>query len=416
MRIAWKGPLAAEGGGVAYAGLQLVQGLRAAGVEIDCYLSIPLAKVPAVLREAAGIRLFCRPPRWEWDRWYSRTPMRAFVSDQVARGLAQRRLTKLIAEEHGRRPYDVLYQFSNIELFAARRLNGALPPIVVHPEVHAAGELVWHRREDGLAARAETRQRRLAVRAVLATRAARQLRDARLIRRLIAPSNVFAGHLASDYRIPLDRISVVPNPIDLDRFAPVRSASRNGHGRPVSVLFVSRLSTRKGVDLVVELSQRLADLAGEVCIDVVGDRSLWSDYRPLLADLRPGVGSYAGPLDSDGVAERYARADLLIQPSWYEPFALTVGEALASGIPVVASSEVGAAEGVDRACCAVFPAGDVDAFEAAVRELVDRIRRGEGAAISKLARSEAQRLFAIDRVADGVVHALALAAVEGASR
>jgi glycosyltransferase involved in cell wall biosynthesis len=323
---------------------------------------------------------------------------------------------KLVAEEHARRPYDVLYQFSNIELFAARRLNGALPPIVVHPEVHAAGELVWHRREDTLAARAESRQRRLAVRAILATRAARQSRDTRLVRRLIAPSRVFAGHLASDYDIPLDRISVVPNPIDLDRFAPARSTSRNGHGRQVTALFVSRLSTRKGVELVVELSQRLADLAGEVGIDVVGDRSLWSDYRPLLADLRAGIGSYVGPLDSDRVAERYARADLLIQPSWYEPFALTVGEALASGLPVVASNEVGAAEGVDRGCCVVFPAGDVDAFEAAVRGLVDRIRHGDGAAIAKLARSEAQRLFAINRVADGVVDALELAAVEGARR
>jgi glycosyltransferase involved in cell wall biosynthesis len=416
MRVAWKGPLAADGGGVAYAGLQLVQGLRDVGVEVDCYLSIPVAQVPSVLREQDGIRFFCRPPRWEWDRWYSRTPMRAFISDQAARGLAQRRLMKLIAEEHARRPYDVLYQFSNIELFGARHLGGALPPIVVHPEVHAAGELVWHRREDRLAARAETRQRRLAVRAVLAARTARQSRDLRLVRRVIAPSQVFAGHLASDYGIPLNRISVVPNPINLDRFAPSRSASSNGHGRPVTALFVSRLSTRKGVDLVVELSQRLADLRGEVCIDVVGDRSLWSDYRPLLADLRPGIGSYVGPLDPDRVAERYARADLLIQPSWYEPFALTVGEALASGVPVVASSEVGAAERVDRRCCAVFAAGDINAFEAAVRELVDRIRRGEGAAISRLARSEAHRLFSINRVAHGVVNALELAAVDGASQ
>jgi glycosyltransferase involved in cell wall biosynthesis len=416
MRVAWQGPLGAEEGGVAYAGLQLVHGLRASGVKIDCYSTVPADEVPSALREDDGIRFVCRPPRWKWDRWYSRTPMRAFITRQAARGLAQRRLMQLIAEEHARRPYDLLYQFSNIELFGVRRLQGALPPIVVHPEVHAAGELAWHRREDTLAARGETRPRRLAARAILAARAARQRRDIRLARRVIAPSHVFAAHLASDYGISLDRISVVPNPIDLERFAPVPSMSSNGRTKPLTVLFVSRLSTRKGVDLVVGVSHRLADLAGEVSIDIIGDRSLWSDYRPLLADLHPEIGSYVGPLEPAALAERYLRAGLLIQPSWYEPFALTVGEALASGVPVVASSEVGAVEDVDHGCCTVFTAGDLDAFEAAVRALVDRIRGGEGEAISRLARTEAQRLFSVHRVAGDVVEALELAALAGRAR
>ena len=415
MRVAWQGPLGAEEGGVAYAGLQLVQGLRDIGVEVDCYMTADVADVPAALRRTDGVRLLCRPTRWEWDRWYSRTPLSAFVTGQAARGLAQRVLSQLVADEHARRPYDVLYQFSQIELFGVRSLKRALPPIVVHPEVHAAGELAWHRREAKLAARCETRQRRLGARALLAGRAARQRRDIQLARRVIAPSHVFAGHLASDYEIPLERISVVPNPIDLDRFAPAFMSS-NGRQRPVTLLFVSRLAVRKGVDLVVRLSHRLADLAGEVRIEVVGDRSLWSDYRALVADLHPAVGFYKGPLDAAGVVEAYAGADLVIQPSQYEPFALTVGEALASGIPVVASSEVGATEGVDRGCCTVFPAGDLDSFEAAVRGLVHRIRRGEGSGLSRLARAEARRLFSVERIAQQIVESLALAAGGGERR
>jgi glycosyltransferase involved in cell wall biosynthesis len=177
----------------------------------------------------------------------------------------------------------------------------------------------------------------------------------------------------------------------------------------VTVLFVSRLAVRKGVDLVVALSHRLADLAGEVRIEVVGDRSQWSDYRALLADLHPIVGSYLGPLDPPRLAQAYRAADLLIQPSQYDPFALTVGEALASGTPVVASTEVGATEGVDHRCCTVFAAGDLDSFEAAVRGLVGRIRRGEGAGMSRLARAEAQRLFSVDSVAQNIVETLEMA-------
>jgi glycosyltransferase involved in cell wall biosynthesis len=382
-------------------------------VEVDCFLTTSLADAPTSLRDDDGIRLFCRPARWRWDRWYSRTPMTTFVTRHGARGLAQRSLMGLIAEEHQRRPYDLLYQFSQIELFGVRRRRAALPPIVLHPEVHAAGELRWHRRESALAARGEARYRRLAARTVLTGRAIRQRRDIRLVRRVIAPSAAFALHLALDYGVPLDRISVVPNPIDLERFTPRAGApSHDGHHRPITALFVSRLSVRKGLDLVIGLSHRLRDLAGEVRIEVIGGRTLWSDYTALLPDLHPEVAVYRGVLEVEELAEAYARADLLLQPSQYEPFALTVAEALATGVPVVTSSEVGASEGVDRGCCTVFTAGDLDALERAVREVLARLRAGEGPAMARLARAEAERLFAPPRVADGIARSLE-AAVAG---
>lgn len=416
MRIAWQGPLAAEGGGAAYVGLQVLQGLRSLGVEVDCYTTRKPADMPAAVREDSGIVMHSKPARWEWNRWYSRDPLSAFVTGQSANGLAQLALARLIAEEHRRRPYDILYRFSQIELFGVRRLRSALPPIVVHPGVHAAGELAWHRREDALAARTEARQRRLAVRAMLIGRAARQRRDIRLVRRVISPSHVFASHLSCDYGIPLDHISVVPNPIDLHRFVPRPSLSSNGHNRPITLLFVSRLSVRKGVDLVVGLSRRLEDLAGQVRIEVIGNPTLWSDYGALLEDLNPAIAHYTGPLADGPLAEAYANADALIQPSKYEPFALTVGEALACGVPVVASDEVGATEGVDRGCCSVFRSGDLSAFEASVRALVARISNGAKPSMSRLARTEAQRLFSPERVAQGVVESLNAALCDGAKR
>jgi glycosyltransferase involved in cell wall biosynthesis len=406
VRVAWLGPVGVEPGGVKYAALQLLEGLhRKGGIEIDCYIAASDSEVPASLAELPGIRLVCRPPRWHWNRSYSRNPLTAFVTGQAARGLVQRRLMELVAEEHARHPYDVLYQFSQIELFGARRLESALPPIVLHPEVHAAGELAWHRREDALAARGESLQKRIAARTVLRGRQLRQRRDIRLARRVIAPSRAFGSHLAADYGVPLDRISVVPNPIDLERFAPALAGRPNGH-MPLRVLFVSRLSVRKGLELVTALSWRLVDLERVVRIEIIGNHTLWSDYRALIDDLHPDIASYLGPLDNAELPEVYAGADLVIQPSHYEPFALTVGEALATGTPVVVSSEVGAAESVDRGCCEVFPAGDLNAFEAAVRAMLERIRRGEKPGIARLARAEAQRLFSIDRVTEQVVGAL----------
>lgn len=414
MRIAWQGALA-EGGGVPYVGLQLVRGLRERGAEVDCYLTEPLTETPAALRGDAGIGLYCRRKRWEWDRWYSRDPLTAFITGQAANGAAQFGLAKMIAREHARRPYDVLYRYSQIELFGVRHQINALPPIVVHPEVHAAAELRWHRRERALSERAESRERRAATRMMLMARTARQRRDLQLVRRVVAPSHVFASHLSRDYGIPLERISVVPNPIDLERFAPRASVSAERGSRRVTLLFVSRLAVRKGLDLVIGLSHRLSDMAGRVHIEIIGDRSLWSDYRPLLKDLNPAIGTYAGPLEPTRLATVYATADGLLQPSQYEPFALTVGEALSSGIPVVASDEVGAAEGVDPRCCAVFAAGDLDGFEAAVRALVARIENCERSKMARYARAEAERLFSPDRVTRGVLESIETA-VNGEAR
>ena len=100
-----------------YVGLQLVEGLRRRGVAVDCYMTGDGEEFPDVLREDDGVRLYRSPTHWEWHRWYSRDPMSAFITGQAAKGVAQRRLAEMMAEQHARQPYDVLYRYSQIELF-----------------------------------------------------------------------------------------------------------------------------------------------------------------------------------------------------------------------------------------------------------------------------------------------------------
>ena len=333
-----------------------------------------------------------------------RSPLLMFVWGQTRRAIAQRRLAARMVDEHRRKPYDAVYQFSQPELLALRSRRRRLPPIVVHPEVHAAGELGWHKREDALVRRGESRVRTMIVRGMLAVRSVLQGRDLRSVAAVICPSSVFARQLARDYRVPDRKLHVLPNPIDLQRFMP-GAPSR----RPREILFVSRMSVRKGVEMVVELSHRLDDLAGDVRIVVVGDMSLWSDYRPLLASLNLRVAEYRGYVDPSELPILLGGASLLVQPSHYEPFALTVGEALASGTPVVISDSVGAGEWLDESCATIFPAGDADGFEAAVRSMLARLAESEEA-IRTSARRTAERSFAPDdvaRAAAAVVRAVA---------
>jgi glycosyltransferase involved in cell wall biosynthesis len=407
MRIAWLGPAPCEETGPCYTTTQLVPELVKAGIEVDCFIAAPASSIPPRLTGIDGLSFFCLPPRWQWNRWYSRTPLMKFVSGQAARARAHVRLAALVAERHADRPYDLLYQYSQIELFGVRRLRRRLPPIVIHPTVHIGGELRWHRREARLARSCEPRAWHLAVRSMLTARALVQKRDIRLARMVVALSRRFGDHLCRDYGVPPDAIRVVPNPIDLARFAPRDGPPPRAR---LTILFVARLSVRKGVDLVVALSHRLADLAGAVEIKILGDRTLWSDYRPLLAGLNADVATYVGSVAPPQLREIYRDADGLVQPSLYEPFALTVGEALSSGLLVAASDEVGAAEDVDRRCCIVFPAGDLDAFEAATRELVARLRGERRPELGGLARAEAERLFAPATVAGQLADCLREAA------
>jgi len=70
-----------------------------------------------------------------------------------------------------------------------------------------------------------------------------------------------------------------------------------------------------------------------------------------------------------------------------------VGEAVASGIPVVVTSEVGAGEQLSEACSITVPPCDVEALEEAVREMVARLKSPAREPMKAAARSEAERLW-----------------------
>jgi glycosyltransferase involved in cell wall biosynthesis len=406
MRVAWIGPTPSEHGGAPFVGTQLLLGLARAGVEVDCFIAAPPQDLPPSLFAESRIGLHLGESGWRWGRWYSRTPMLSFFSGHMARARAQFSLADEIARRHREQPYDVLYQFSQSEMVSLRRRARDLPPIVVHPSTHAAGELRWHRREAALSRRCEPFHKRALVRAMLAARATVQRRDIHLATRVLGVSARFVEHLEHDYAIPRERLGVVRNPIDLRRFEPPADAPAES---PLELLYVSRMSARKGVEMVVDLSHRLTDLEGRVRIRAVGGCTTWSDYRPLLSDLNPATATYDGRLSPQELSLLYRRGAAVLQPSRYEPFALTVGEGLASGLPAVASDEVGAIDGVDPRVCRVFPAGDPAAFEHEVRTLVRDLEQGTVNGMRGLARAEAERLFDADVVTASLIAQLELA-------
>ena len=285
------------------------------------------------------------------------------VSFQAFQALSRRRLAGVLLAEHEIDPYDVVYQASSIEAFGLPSNRAALPPLALHPSVHAAGELRWLRNEAALGERCGGPLRERGVRAWMALRARRQRTDIAKADRVLALSEVFGRHLVADYGVDPAKVEVLGNVIDVDAFVLGESPA----GQRATIVVLGRVVVRKGVEDIVALSHRLRDLADSVQMVIVGEGSLWSDYTPLLGDLDPAIATAVGRMARDEVSDLLGSSRLLIQASHYEPFGLTVGEALACGVPVVATNEVGAAEHLDPSVCTVVPDGDLDALEAAVR-------------------------------------------------
>ena len=406
LRIAWLGAEPRPGGGVAGCAREVLLGLAELGCEIDCFTSgapesfgFEESAYPGVKRVSADIG-------WRFGRWYSSHSLTKVFTGLACLAIERTLLARELLRRHEASPYDVVFQFSTIESFGPIRRSRGLPPLILQPEVHAAGELRWLRRERALARRCEPLVTRLLIDAMLRFRARRQRRDIRRASAVISISRSFGEQLCADYGVPRDRIVNIPNAIAVSGMRPATGARSPG---PIRLVFVGRISVRKGIQRLVDLSHRLDDLAGDVTLNLMGDRTLWSDYRPLLTGLNENVARYLGPLSHSDTMQELSRADVLIHVPSYEPFGLVVGEALALGVPAVVTDAVGAAEGVSEECCTRVPADDVDALERAVRAAVERAREHGGGYVREVARREAERLFDPRVVAERTLAALQVA-------
>ena len=193
------------------------------------------------------------------------------------------------------------------------------------------------------------------------------------------------------YGVPAERVSVVYNGVDLERFHPRnrelhREAARSEAGIPPTAwaaLFIGSGFERKGLTTAIEALAALGDRAARLL--VVGKGEI-GPYRALAERL--GVGARLAWLGTRADVERwYAAVDAVLLPSRYEPFGNVHLEALATGTPVVTSRLAGGAEVVvDGRCGAI-----VDPHApAAIASALERVRSLDAASVIESARRAAE--------------------------
>lgn len=184
---------------------------------------------------------------------------------------------------------------------------------------------------------------------------------------IIVNSRQVGDYIASVYGAPADRLTVVYNAIDLDRFQPPPEP-RPGH--PPRVVMVGRLVQQKNPRLFVAAAAALRARLPDVRFRLVGDGPLRGEIEQAartagLADALEMAG------ERRDVPALLRDADLFWLTSDWEGLPNAVLEAMASGLPVVATDVGGTAELVDAGVEGyVVDAGDRDALVARSLEIL----------------------------------------------
>ncbi|HWG12090.1 MAG TPA: glycosyltransferase [Streptosporangiaceae bacterium] len=200
--------------------------------------------------------------------------------------------------------------------------------------------------------------------------------------------------------VPAWQITVVPCGVDTTVFTPDGPAA--GRGRP-RLLALGRLVERKGVATAIAA---LAQVPGAELVVAGGpDRAELAadgDYRALRdAADRHGVADrvvFTGSVARADVPALIRSADAVVCVPWYEPFGIVPLEAMACGVPVVASAVGGLTDTVvDRATGWLVPPRDPAVLAGALRALLaDPARR---AAMGQAGLDRARRWYSWPRVA-----------------
>jgi glycosyltransferase involved in cell wall biosynthesis len=196
----------------------------------------------------------------------------------------------------------------------------------------------------------------------------------RTVAGVVATSRWTRRWLVAAYGLDPERVLVAEPGVDP---APLAPGSDDGS----ALLCVAAVTTPKGYDVLAAALRTLGDLAW-TC-QGVGTTS-------IEPDLAAGVGDavrLAGPMRRAELDATYAEADLLVLASRAETYGMVVTEALARGLPVVATDVGGVREALGGAGVLV-PPGDADALAGALRRwLTDADHRDEQRAVARTRRT-----------------------------
>jgi glycogen(starch) synthase len=221
-----------------------------------------------------------------------------------------------------------------------------------------------------------------------------------------APTRAILERVAADWRLDRARLERIPNPVSIEEI------ERAGAGEPPFdlpdrfIVFVGRIERRKGVAELAAALPRVLGANPDVHALLIGpdpgteEGALTEGLRRSVEPVAERV-RFVGELPREQALAVVARAELAVFPSLWESFGYVALEAMALGVPVVASRAGGLAELVEDGRTGwLVPPGDADALSEAL--LTRLAARSENRRVAETAKEEA-RSYDVEAVVDALL-------------
>ncbi|MGH8915444.1 MAG: glycosyltransferase [Acidimicrobiia bacterium] len=224
--------------------------------------------------------------------------------------------------------------------------------------------------------------------------------------KVIAPSRSGMTHARTVGRIPAERMVVMHNGVDLDKFRPA-SASRalvreqlGIAGEARLLVTVAVLRRGKGIDDLISAMPEIIESIPDAVALIVGDGAQRLALQRLTEDAgMAGRVVFAG--SRHDVPALLSASDVFVLPTHEDLLPSVVAEAMAAGLPVVASDVGGLRDMVgDDSTGVLYPAGDIAALTEACVDLLDDGPRRE--LMGRAGRLVAQDKFDIRKHVDAL--------------
>jgi glycosyltransferase involved in cell wall biosynthesis len=187
-------------------------------------------------------------------------------------------------------------------------------------------------------------------------RPAQKVREMELADLVLVPCRFVEATIRAYH--PNKQIALAPYGVDLDFWSAPQRAQGNG---PLRFINAGQISLRKGIPLLLDAWKK-ASLV-DCQLELVG---AWQLADSTRATLPPNV-TLLPPCSREDLRERYRAADVFLFPSFFEGFGLVLLEAMACGLPAIASEATAAPDVLDPSCGRLVPTGDVEALIAELR-------------------------------------------------
>ena len=219
-------------------------------------------------------------------------------------------------------------------------------------------------------------------------------------RAAIAISKPVQEYLINDFKMKLEHVFLIPNGVEINKFSLYQEESRKEKRRTFSlegyqiVGIIARLADVKGHAVLVQAMKRIVGRKPNVKLMIVGEGKQEDNLKRLVQELRLGDQVYFYPVINKS-AEFLEIFDVFAMPSLDEGLGLSVMEAQASGLPVVASAVGGLTTLIEhRKTGLLVPPNDSEALADAIEEMLDDPARA--AAMGKAARDFIVRNFSAE--------------------